>query len=65
MNQKRELENRSKVLKMQEAMEELEAMTEDDRLHKITERQVGTCKWMDWLLALGAMEAVRTEMLHS
>ncbi|XP_022096807.1 probable ATP-dependent RNA helicase DHX58 [Acanthaster planci] len=40
MNERRELENRYKVQKMKDAMEELEAMTEDQRLDKITERQI-------------------------
>ncbi|XP_038044516.1 interferon-induced helicase C domain-containing protein 1-like [Patiria miniata] len=39
LNQKREYDNRNKVKKMIEAMEELEAMTEDQRLDRIQERQ--------------------------
>ncbi|XP_071802908.1 ATP-dependent RNA helicase DHX58-like [Asterias amurensis] len=38
-NEKREYENRSKVVRMEKAMEELEAMVEEDRLVKIQEKQ--------------------------
>ncbi|XP_071802906.1 ATP-dependent RNA helicase DHX58-like [Asterias amurensis] len=38
-NEKREYENRSKVVRMEKAMEELEAMVEEDRLLKIQEKQ--------------------------
>ncbi len=38
-NEKREYENRSKVVRMEKAMEDLEAMVESDRLDKIQEKQ--------------------------
>ncbi|XP_038045072.1 uncharacterized protein LOC119719644 [Patiria miniata] len=39
LNKKTKYDNRNKVKKMEEAMEELEAMTEDQRLDRIQERQ--------------------------